>query len=99
METCEKIKTVEDISLVEPKKYKVIFWNDDTTPMGVVIQILIEVFLYTQEDAIVRMLEIHHKGNGVAGTYIKSIAETRQSMAIDMSKKYGCSLKVTIEKE
>lgn len=90
---------LEKTLIKEPYKYKVVFYNDNVTPMGFVTELLIEIFDYTNEKAIALMLEIHHKDKGVAGIYIKSIAETRQSMALDMAKKAGYPLKIMLEEE
>ena len=45
------------------------------------------------------MLEIHHTGSGVAGVYIKSIAESKVTMVREISIKANYPLTVTMEKE
>lgn len=99
METCEATKKKEQIILEEPKKWKVIFWNDNVTPMGLVVEILMNIFNYDKEKSVLLMLEVHHKGSSVVGTYYKSIAETKKNLSLEMSKKLGYPLKVTIEQE
>ncbi len=63
--------------LKKPPLYKVILLNDDFTPMGFVIDILMQ-FFGMQEDLATRvMLQIHTQGVGVCGTYTKEVAETK----------------------
>ena len=59
----EKIKVV----VSEPKKWKVILLNDDSTPMEFVIGLLIEIFRHTTETAEDIMLQVHETGSGIAG--------------------------------
>jgi ATP-dependent Clp protease adaptor protein ClpS len=60
-----------------PKKYKVVFYNDDFTPMNLVTLILMEVFNKGEQEAKSIMMNVHKKGKGIAGTYSKQIAETK----------------------
>lgn len=91
----EKIQQV----IAEPKKYKVIFLNDDSTPMEFVIEILIKIFKHTQETARDITLEIHNNGSGVAGVYSFEIAEARAVEATTLSRSQGFPLQVKIEEE
>jgi ATP-dependent Clp protease adaptor protein ClpS len=91
--------TLEKIDVKLPSLYKVIFFNDDVTPMGFVVEVLCNVFKKTKEDAIRLMLEIHNSGSGVAGVYIKSIAESKVTMVREISIKANYPLTVTMEKE
>lgn len=91
--------TIEKIDVAPPSKWKVIFKNDDITPMGFVVQVLNEVFQIDNDKAVLIMLEVHHKGSAVVGIYYKAIAETRQQTALEMAKKMGYPLQIVIEKE
>lgn len=91
----EKIQQV----IAEPKKYKVIFLNDDSTPMEFVIEILIKIFKHTQETARDITLEIHNNGSGVAGVYSFEIAEARAVEATTLSRSQGFPLQVKIEED
>jgi ATP-dependent Clp protease adaptor protein ClpS len=68
-----------------PKKYKVVFYNDDFTPMNLVTSILIEVFNKGLPEAEAIMLKVHRQGKGIAGVYSKQIAETK----IETTKMYA----------
>jgi ATP-dependent Clp protease adaptor protein ClpS len=65
----EKIKVV----VSEPKRWKVILLNDDSTPMDFVISMLMEVFKHSVDTAKEVMLEVHETGSGIAGIYIKHV--------------------------
>ena len=68
-----------------PKKYKVIFYNDDFTPMNLVTSILIEVFNKGLPEAQEIMMKVHKQGKGIAGVYSKQIAETK----VETTKMYA----------
>ena len=61
----EKLKQ----TITEPPKFKVVFLNDDTTPVEWVISILVQVFRHTNDSAEKITLSIHTDGSGVAGIY------------------------------
>lgn len=99
MSNQSETNVIEKIETKLPSLYKVIFFNDDVTPMGFVVEILCNVFKKSKEDAIKLMLEIHHSGSGIAGVYIKSIAEAKVTMVREISIKANYPLTVTMEKE
>ena len=68
-----------------PKKYKVVFYNDDFTPMNLVTLILMEVFNKGEQEAKSIMLKVHKGGKAIAGVYSKQIAETK----IETTKMYA----------
>jgi len=68
-----------------PKKYKVVFYNDDFTPMYVVTSILIEVFNKGLPEAQAIMMKVHKGGKAIAGVYSKEIAQTK----VDTTKMYA----------
>ena len=92
--------TVKDKTTIElPGKYNVIMHNDDVTPMGFVVEVLVGIFKKERSDAIELMLKIHHEGKGVAGTYPKSIAESKLMLTREVAEKAGYDeFKVTMEK-
>ena len=84
---------------VPPKKYKIIFHNDDFTPMDFVVKLLIEIFYHDSDTAEELTKLIHDKGKGVAGTYSYEIAEQKSIESTSMARTAGHPLQVTIEKE
>ena len=54
--------------LREPRRYKVIIYNDDFTTMEFVVMILKQVFLKSEEEAEALMLQVHHSDKAVVGS-------------------------------
>jgi len=91
----EKIK----IKAQEPKRWKVIFLNDDTTPIDFVISILIEVFKHSQDSAKDITLQVHETGSGIAGTYSFEIAEAKAVETTNLARSNGYPLQIKLEEE
>ena len=47
------------VDLQEPRKYNVVFHNDDVTPMGFVVDILRRIFQKDPQEAERLMLKVH----------------------------------------
>ena len=60
-----------------PPMYHVVMLNDDYTPMEFVVQILQSVFFMDQARATQVMLEVHHQGGAVCGTYTRDVARMK----------------------
>ena len=83
-----------------PKKYKVIYHNDDYTPMELVVISLIAIFHRSQPDAFKIMMHVHEKGKGIAqGGLSKEIAETKCSRVVQWFREQGYPLLATFEPE
>jgi len=82
-----------------PRRYRVIFHNDDYTTMEFVIEALIRFFHKTQAEATHVMLTVHKKGSGVAGIYTRDIAETKVEEVMKHARESGMPLLVTAEPE
>jgi ATP-dependent Clp protease adaptor protein ClpS len=91
----EKIK----LTVSEPKRWKVILLNDDSTPMEFVISILMEIFKHTQDTAREVMLQVHEEGSGVAGVYSFEIAEAKAVEATNLSRTNNHPLQLKLEEE
>jgi len=61
----------------EPEQFRVILLNDDYTTMDFVVDVLMEIFHKSIEDANKIMLDVHKKGRGVVGVYTWDIAVTK----------------------
>ena len=90
-------KTKERVS--RPRKYKVIMFNDDYTPMEFVIEVLEKFFGKRQDEATQIMLHVHQKGIGVCGIYTYEIAETKAVQVTNYARKYEHPLQMQLEKE
>lgn len=91
----EKIK----INIQEPKLWKVIFLNDDHTPMDFVIGVLTEIFKHTQETAKDITMQIHSEGSGIAGVYSFEIAEVKAVESTNLARANGFPLQIKLEEE
>ena len=74
------------------------FINDDFTPMDFVVQLLVEVFNKTLEEAKDVTLQIHEKGKGIAGSYNYELAEQKKAEAVAISRNNGHPLTILVEK-
>jgi ATP-dependent Clp protease adaptor protein ClpS len=91
----EKIK----VTISEPKRWKVILLNDDSTPMEFVIGVLTEIFKHTQDTARDIMLDVHETGSGIAGVYSFEIAEAKAVEATNLARTNGHPLQIKLEEE
>lgn len=92
-----KDKAHEEVK--EPKKYLVVFHNDDFTPMDFVVAVLMQVFHHPQPKAVQIMLDVHRKGRGIAGVFSHEVAETKMEISRQLARKHEHPLEVTIEPE
>ena len=91
----EKVKTI----ITEPKRYKVIFLNDDKTPIEFVIELLMSVFRHTEETSKDITLKVHNEGSAVVGVYSFEIAEQKGVEATHLARQAGFPLQIKIDPE
>jgi ATP-dependent Clp protease adaptor protein ClpS len=91
----EKIK----VTISEPKRWKVILLNDDSTPMEFVMGVLTEIFKHTQDTAREIMLQVHEEGSGIAGVYSFEIAEAKAVEATNLARTNNHPLQLKLEEE
>lgn len=91
----EKIK----VTVQEPKQWKVILLNDDTTPIEFVIQLLTQIFRHTELTAKDITIQVHETGSGIAGTYSFEIAEAKAVEATSLARASGFPLQIKLEEE
>ena len=82
-----------------PSRYKVIYHNDDFTPMEFVSWSLRAFFNKDEMEANSIMLEVHKLGNAIAGIYDFQTAETKIYEVMTSAKENEFPLKVTGEAE
>ena len=81
-----------------PERFNVILLNDDYTPMDFVVQLLIEIFNRTIEEARDITMQIHENGRGIAGTYGYEIAEQKKQEAVSVTRFNKYPLTIVVEK-
>jgi ATP-dependent Clp protease adaptor protein ClpS len=84
---------------VTPRRYKVVFHNDDYTTMEFVILVLMNFFHKSETEATFIMLKVHKTGAGVAGVYSRDVAETKVAEVTKFARAHGMPLLVTAEPE
>lgn len=89
--------TVTEID--EPSMFKVVFLNDDYTPMDFVTKMLRSIFKKSADEARLLTAIIHDEGKAVAGIYTFEIAETKAIDTMTIARKEGFPLRVLLEKE
>ena len=93
--TLEKTKNL----IEEPGRHKVIFVNDNVTPMEFVIDVLQNIFKHDQHTAGTITLNVHNEGSAVVGVYSFEIAEQKGVETTVLARNNGFPLVVKIEKE
>lgn len=91
----EKIK----VQVKEPSLYKIIFLNDDQTPMEFVVSLLVELFKHSETTAHALTMKIHEEGSGVVGVYSYEIAEQKAIEATALCRDNGFPLRIRVEEE
>lgn len=103
MSTQSSLNTMEKTreNVKEKKRYNCIYYNDDKTTFDFVTDSLMTVFKRTESDALMITFAIHSMGKGIANKkgLSKDIALTKQEEVLQLAKKEGFPLKVTIEEE
>jgi ATP-dependent Clp protease adaptor protein ClpS len=88
----------EDLELEEPGMYKVLFHNDDYTSMEFVVFVLEAIFHKSKQESTTIMLEVHHKGIGVVGTYTYEVASTNIYLVEKLAEENEYPFKATMER-
>ena len=91
--------TDTEIELQEPKKYKVILLNDNYSTVDFVIQVLMQIFRKSLEEATMITMSVHEKGRGVCGIYTYEIAQTKVAQVRASARKAEFPLKAIMEEE
>lgn len=96
--TREQTSTKTVTQVTYPDRFNIVVFNDDFTPMDFVIQILVEIFNKSLDEAKDLTLQIHETGRAIAGTYMHELAEQKLSEAIMSTRQQGHPLKIIMEK-
>ena len=92
IDTLEK----QDTTIQMPNMYAVIIHNDHITTMDFVVEVLVDIFQKQPPEAAALMMDVHQKGQGVAGVYVFDIAATKKSQADRLASEKGFPLKLTL---
>jgi ATP-dependent Clp protease adaptor protein ClpS len=93
------LATDERLRVERPRRYVVVLHNDDYTTMEFVVHVLMKFFHIGETESTQIMLQVHHKGYGIVGTYTRDVAETKAAQVMDYAKEHGHPLRCTAEPE
>lgn len=88
-----------ELELKRPNLWRVIFHDDNKTTMEFVVLLLLKIFHKSEQEAVDIMLEVHEKGQGIAGVYTHEIAENKMEICLHAANEHEFPLRVTIEEE
>ena len=82
-----------------PRKFKVVLYNDDYTPMDFVVEVLETLFDMGRERATRTMLQVHTEGQALCGIFTFEIAEAKVEQVNSYAQRHGHPLQCTMEQE
>jgi ATP-dependent Clp protease adaptor protein ClpS len=92
-------KTKTNLGLTEPPMFKIIYLNDNATPMEFVIETLIDSFNYNSETAEKITMDIHHEGSAVVAVLPYEIAEQKGIEITVQARNNNYPLQIKLEPE
>lgn len=93
------VRSRTNTSLREPRRYKVIIYNDDFTTMEFVVLVLTSVFFKSAEEAEALMLSVHKSGSAVVGIYSYDMAISKVRKATMMAREENFPLRLECKPE
>jgi len=85
--------------LAEPPMFKIIYLNDNTTPMEFVIETLLDSFNYTEQTAMEITQNIHESGSAVVAVLPYEIAEQKGIEVTVCARSRDYPLQIKLEPE
>ena len=92
-----KVKAIE--GLKEPPMFKIIYLNDNQTPMEFVIETLVDSFDYTAQTAVKITQDIHEQGAAVVAVLPYEIAEQKGIEVTLCARSNNYPLQIKLEPE
>jgi ATP-dependent Clp protease adaptor protein ClpS len=93
------VKQQVNLGLAEPPMFKIIYLNDNATPMEFVIETLIDSFNYNTETAEKITMDIHEAGSAVVAVLPYEIAEQKGIEVTVQARNNNYPLQVKLEPE
>lgn len=85
--------------IAEPPMFKIIYLNDNATPMDFVISTLIENFDYTEQTAVQITHDIHESGSAVVAVLPYELAEQKGIEVTVQARNNNYPLQIKLEPE
>jgi ATP-dependent Clp protease adaptor protein ClpS len=95
----EKVNTRVNLDIKEPSQYRVIYVNDDVTPMGFVISSLITYFGHDEKSAADITMDIHESGSAIVAVLPYEIAEQKGIEVTMLARQQGFPLQIRLESQ
>ena len=95
IKSTQKIEIREDVA--PPNLYNVIFINDNVTTIDFVIAVLIELFDYSDKEALILCQKVHEEGAAIVAVYPYELAEQKALETTLMARNNSFPLMVKIE--
>ena len=92
-------KTNVNQGLAEPPMFKIIYLNDNATPMEFVIETLVDSFNYNEQTAIQITHDIHEIGSAVVAVLPYEIAEQKGIEITVQARTNNYPLQIKLEPE
>lgn len=96
-DTIQKIAVKQNLK--PPSKFKVLYMNDDKTPMDFVVVTLIDFFDHPLERAEALTLKIHEDGKAVVAVLPYELAKQKGTEVTMLAASNGFPLTVKLEEE
>jgi ATP-dependent Clp protease adaptor protein ClpS len=93
------LKIEPRLNLQEPKRFRVVFINDETTTMEFIVEVLKNIFNYDEESAQEMTMRIHQDGAGIVAVYPYELAEQKGIETTMLARNNGFPLQVKLEPE
>lgn len=92
-------KTQINHALAEPPMFKIIYLNDNSTPMEFVIETLVDSFDYNEQTAVQITQDIHTSGSAVVAVLPYEIAEQKGIEITVQARSNNYPLQIKLEPE
>ncbi len=90
---------IEELSeYAYPARFKVIIHNDHYTAMEFVVEIFMQFFHKSKQEAEALMLTVHKEGYAIAGIYSRELAESKIRDIKKLARKKDYPLRLSMEK-
>ena len=92
-------KNQTNLNLAEPPMFKIIYLNDNATPMEFVIETLVGSFDYNEQTAVQITQDIHNSGSAVVAVLPYEIAEQKGIEVTVQARTQNYPLQIKLEPE
>lgn len=89
--------TAIKVKVKRPKRFAVVFHDDDFTPMDFVVHVLSLHFQKSNDEAVALMLTVHTEGKAIIDLFTREIAEQKVYDVMEHAKVNGHPLQATSE--